>query len=112
MRHSLLFNNRTYCKLIKASPLTQRLARPMDYDYLDLLINSFTYLRKYTPVLLSKLEFHTTQATEPVLRALNVLREINENKKRQVPEGAPLDFVPKRWQKHVYNEDLIVSIMN
>lgn len=30
---------------------------------------------------------------------------MNENKKRQVPEGAPLDFVPKRWQKHVYYED-------
>ena len=83
----------------------KRLARPMDYDYLDLLITRFNYLRKYTPALLGKLEFKTTKAAEPVLRALNVLREMNENRKRQVPEGSPLDFVPKRWQKHVYDEE-------
>ncbi|EWG08969.1 Tn3 family transposase [Cytobacillus firmus] len=92
-------------KIVDSIEEAKRLARPKDYDYLDLLVNRFTYLRKYTPVLLNKLEFHTTQAAKPLLCALNVLREMNENKKRHVPEGAPLDFVPKRWQKHVYDED-------
>ncbi|MGM0867601.1 MAG: Tn3 family transposase [Bacillota bacterium] len=92
-------------KIVDSIEEAKRLARPMDYDYLDLLVTRFSYLRKYTPLLLSKLEFHTTRATEPLLRALNVLREINNNKKRHIPEGAPLDFVPKRWQKHVYDED-------
>lgn len=92
-------------KIVDSIEEAKRLARPMDYDYLDLLVTRFSYLRKYTPLLLNKLEFHTTQASEPLLHALNVLREMNENKKRHVPEGAPLDFVPKRWEKHVYDEE-------
>jgi hypothetical protein len=30
---------------------------------------------------------------------------MNEKGKRKVPEGAPLDFVSNRWQKHYYDED-------
>lgn len=92
-------------KIVDSVEEAKRLARPMDYDYLDLLVTRFTYLRKYTPTLLSKLEFQTTQAAKPLLRALNVVREMNESRKRHVPEGAPLDFITKRWEKHVYDED-------
>ena len=36
----------------------KNLARPIDYDYLDLLESRFSYLRKYTPtLLLSRLNF-------------------------------------------------------
>lgn len=92
-------------RMIESVEEAKRLARPMDYDYLDLLSTRFAYLRKYTPTLLTKLEFRSTQAAEPLLRALDVLRELNESGKRKVPEGSPLDFVSKRWQKHVYDED-------
>ncbi|MCT6902637.1 MAG: hypothetical protein M3Z48_05325, partial [Lactobacillus sp.] len=30
---------------------------------------------------------------------------MNRNNKRKVPEGAPLDFISNRWQKHVYDDD-------
>lgn len=83
----------------------KNLARPIDYDYLDLLESRFSYLRKYTPTLLKSLEFRSTQAAEPLLRALKTLNDMNVSGKRKVPEGAPLDFVPKRWQKHVYDEE-------
>ncbi len=42
----------------------KQLSRPMDYDYLDLLKNRFTYLRKYTPTLLDVLEFTSTKSGE------------------------------------------------
>ncbi|WP_264806715.1 Tn3 family transposase [Cytobacillus sp. NCCP-133] len=83
----------------------KKLARPMDYDYLDLLENRFSYLRKYTPTLIKSLEFRSTKAAEPLLNALKTLNEMNKSGKRKVPEGAPLDFVPKRWKKHVYDEE-------
>lgn len=92
-------------KIVTSVEEAKKLARPMDYDYLDLLGNRFTYLRKYTPTLLKSLEFLSTKATEPLLRALKTLEEMNESGKRKVPEGAPLDFIPKRWQKHVYDEE-------
>lgn len=83
----------------------KKLSRPVNYDYLDLLENSFSYLRKYTPTLLKALEFRSTKSTEPLLKALDVIREMNESNKRKVPEGAPLDFISKRWQKYVYDDD-------
>lgn len=90
-------------KIVTSVEEAKKLARPMDYDYLDLLENRFSYLRKYTPTLLKSLDFSSTQASEPLIHSLNILKELNETGRRKVPEGSPLDFVPKRWQKHVYD---------
>lgn len=83
----------------------KQLSRPMDYDYLDLLKFRFNYLRKYTPTLLEALEFTSTKSGEPLIRAIDTIKEMNMYNKRKVPEGAPLDFVSNRWQKHVYDDD-------
>ncbi|WP_243526888.1 Tn3 family transposase [Bacillus pseudomycoides] len=92
-------------KLVQSVEEAKQLARPIDYDYLDLLEKKFYTLRKYTPTLLKSFEFHSTKSTEPLIRAIHTIREMNETGKRKVPEGAPLDFVSNRWQKHVYDED-------
>ncbi|WP_373894770.1 Tn3 family transposase [Virgibacillus sp. CBA3643] len=83
----------------------RELSRPVDYDYLDLLDSRFTYLRRYTPTLLSSLELEPTQASKPLIKAIDTIREMNESGRKKIPDGAPLDFVPKRWEKHVYDED-------
>ncbi|MCM3715488.1 Tn3 family transposase [Alkalihalobacillus oceani] len=96
-------------KIVSSVEEAQKLARPMDYDYLDLLENRFSYLRKYTPTFLKSLEFRSTQGTEPLLQALKTLNEINESGKRKIPNDAPVDFIPKRWKKHVYGDDGIIN---
>jgi TnpA family transposase len=83
----------------------QELARPADYDYLDLLQKRFYSLRKYTPTLLRVLEFHSTKANEPLLQAVEIIRGMNESGKRKVPDDSPVDFISKRWKKHLYEED-------
>lgn len=83
----------------------KRLARPVDYDYLDLLEKKFYALRKYTPTLLKSLVFRSTKSAEPLMKAVDIIRDMNETGKRKVPEGAPLNFVSNRWQKHVYDDD-------
>ncbi|PDY78938.1 hypothetical protein COA08_25655 [Bacillus cereus] len=83
----------------------KQLSRPMDYDYLDLLKNRFTYLRKYTPTLLDVLEFTSTKSGEPLLQAIDTIKEMNRHSKRKIPEDAPLNFVPNRWKKHVFSDD-------
>lgn len=94
-------------KLVSSIEEAKQLSRPIDYDYLDLLENRFTHLRKYTPTLLNALEFRSTQSAEPLLKAIQTIKDMNDTGKRKVPEGAPLDFVPNRWQKHVYDDGSI-----
>ncbi len=92
-------------KLVASIEEAKRLARPLDYDYLDLLEKKFYTLRKYTPTLLKSLEFRSTKSAEPLIKAIDIIRDMNETGKRKVPEGAPLNFVSNRWQKHVYDDD-------
>ena len=70
----------------------QELARPSDYDYLDLLEKRFYFLRRYTPKLLNILEFKSSQANEPILKALDIIRDLNETGKRKIPSDAPIEL--------------------
>lgn len=92
-------------KIVESIEEAKLLSRPMDYDYLDLIKTRYNYLRKYTPSLLDSLEFKSTKSAEPLLKALGTIRELNNSGKRKVPEGSPLNFVPKRWQKHVFDDE-------
>ncbi|KFK83952.1 tn3 transposase DDE domain protein [Bacillus atrophaeus] len=83
----------------------QELARPADYDYLDLLQKRFYSLRKYTPTLLRVLEFHSTKSNEALLQAVEIIRGMNESGKRKVPDDSPVDFISKGWKKHLYEDD-------
>lgn len=41
----------------------------------------------------------------PLLKALDTIRELNDSGKRKIPDGSSLSFVPKSWQKHVYDDE-------
>lgn len=92
-------------QLVASVEEAKLLARPVDYDYLDLVEKKFYTLRKYTPTLLISLEFRSTKSAEPLMKAVDIIRDMNETGKRKVPEGAPLNFVSNRWQKRVYDDD-------
>lgn len=92
-------------KIVESIEEAKLLSRPMDYDYLDLIKTRYNYLRKYTPSLLEALVFKSTKSAEPLLKALDTIRELNDSGKRKIPDGSPLSFVPKRWQKHVFDDE-------
>jgi len=92
-------------RLVASVEEAKQLARPVDYDYLDLLEKKFYVLRKYTPTLLTSLEFHSNKSTEPLMKAIETIRDMNENGKRKVSEDAPLEFISNRWQKHIYDDE-------
>jgi TnpA family transposase len=83
----------------------QALTRPANFDYLDLIKQKYNYLRQYTPHFLKKLEFRPTQATSSLVKATKIIQDLNDNKKRKVPDDAPLDFIPDRWIPYVIDED-------
>lgn len=90
-------------KMVASVEEAKKLARPVSYDYLDLLDSRYNQLRKYTPALVKHLEFSSTNtALEPLIDALKVINDMNETGKRRVPEDAPLGFVSNRWNKYVF----------
>ena len=62
------------------------------------LVRRFSHLRQFSPVLLRALEFlpDAGDAKIPCLEAIGVLKEMNADLKRKLPEDAPTDFIPKR----------------
>ena len=62
------------------------------------LVRRFGHLRQFSPVLLRALEFSPDagDGDVPCLEALRVLKEMNADLKRKLPEDAPTDFIPKR----------------
>jgi TnpA family transposase len=62
------------------------------------LVRRFSHLRQFSPVLLRVLEFlpDAGDAKIPCLEAIRVLKEMNADLKRKLPEDAPTDFIPKR----------------
>jgi hypothetical protein len=62
------------------------------------LVRRFGHLRQFSPVLLRALEFFPDAGAGdvPCLEALRVLKEMNADLKRKLPDDAPTDFIPKR----------------
>jgi hypothetical protein len=81
------------------------LARPGEFDYLALVTESYPQLRRYAPEFLEVFEFRSTPASEDLLKAVTLLRELNRRNARRVPEEAPTGFVRQRWEKHVFTKD-------
>jgi TnpA family transposase len=93
-------------KLVESVEEAKKLARPVSYDYIDLLESRYNQLRRYTPILVKHLKFNSTNnASKPLIEAINILNNMNENGKRKVPEDAPTEFICNRWNKCLYEED-------
>lgn len=93
-------------KIIKSIEEAKKLARPISYDYIDLLESRYNQLRKYTPILVKYLKFNSTNTnSHQLVEAINILNDMNNGGKRKVPEDAPTKFISKRWKKYLYEKD-------
>jgi hypothetical protein len=89
----------------------QTLAQPEEFDYLSLLAERYSSLRKFAPLLLANFEFHSAPAAAELLQALDLLRDprdLNASGKRTLPEaradrfretgaGDPMCMHPAEW---------------
>ncbi|MGY2746677.1 TnpA family transposase [Arthrobacter sp. UYCu723] len=82
----------------------QKLARPGDFDFLHRVGESYATLRRYAPEFLAVLKFRAAPAAKDMLKAIEVLRTMNADSARKVPDDAPRGFVKPRWAKLVFTE--------
>ena len=67
----------------------------------------YPQIRQYSPTLLNTFEFRVAPQSASLLKAIELLREMNESGKRNVPGTAPRGFVRQRWAPHVFSGDEI-----
>ena len=73
--------------------------------HLDFLDDHYSSSRQFAPQFLSTLDFPSHQDDKPVLKVVEVLRCLNASQRRQLPEEAPIDFVPDSWRRWVRAND-------
>ncbi|WP_214415078.1 hypothetical protein [Sphaerisporangium fuscum] len=74
---------------------------PRDHGRLAALEASYTYLRKFTPKVLSAVDFQGGPGAADLMDALEVLKELNRTGGRKVPAGTPTSFVPARYADYL-----------
>lgn len=75
-----------------------------EFNPLDHLLTHYSAIRRWAPAFLAAFEFKAVPAAEPLLRAIRLLRDLNTAGRRSLPREAPLDFVSRRWHRHVVTE--------
>jgi hypothetical protein len=67
----------------------EKLARPEDFDYLNLLGQHYPQLRRYLPAFLEAFEFKGAPAAQNVIEAVVLLKKLSAAKARFVPDDTP-----------------------
>ena len=75
-----------------------------DGSPLGLIHHWYGYTRKYSPALLEKTPFQFAEGSS-LGRAVTYVNHMNLDGKRQSFADAPVDFLPRRWVKHVVRKD-------
>lgn len=74
---------------------------PRDHGHLAALDTSYSYLRKFTPAVLSAVRFAGGTGSTELLVAVDMLRELNATGRRKVFDDAPTGFVPIKWRGYL-----------
>jgi TnpA family transposase len=83
----------------------EKLARPEDFDYFDLIGDGYAQLRRYAPTFLAAFEFSAAPVAKSLNEAINLLRQLNVTNSRRVPDNAPRAFVRQRWSRYIFTAD-------
>jgi TnpA family transposase len=84
---------------------TQTLAQPEHFDFLSLMGDSYSTLRRYTPAFLAVLNIQATPASQDIVDGIALLRSLNADNNRKLPLDAPTSFIKKRWQDLVIKDN-------
>ncbi len=70
----------------------------------NLVKDRFSYIRQFSPSFLKHIQLNFESGKEnPLHDAVNMLREMNDDNKRNLPDNVPVDFIPKKIRPLVEN---------
>lgn len=79
----------------------QALARPETFDAYQKVGEHYAGIRRWSPAFLAAFQFESVPASASLMRAIEVLREVNNTGASVLPKSAPTGFVRHRWASYV-----------
>lgn len=83
----------------------EKITEPLDEDFFTLVGKKYNYLRQFIPTFLHILPLDGNVETEGLREAIDILRDLDENGKRKLPNDAPTDFVSAEWREYVFDDE-------
>ena len=89
---------------------TQGLIRPRPDEAIDFFGKRYSYLRQFVPLLLHTLTLRAQGPDDTVLRAVEVIRDLDRvPTRRSVPKAAPMVLVTEAWRPYIREPDGEIS---
>lgn len=82
---------------------TDHIIRPKNDHALDFLAKRYSYLRRFVPLLLDTLDFQSNRQPHDLLKAIELLRQLNQQQRRGLSEVAPSSFITAKWLPYVFD---------
>ena len=86
-------------RLLAAKPIAAELGRKADEDPLIKACERYMTVRRFAPKFLDSFMFRASSDKNSLLSALELLKRLNKEPRRTMPEKPPLSFLPKAWQR-------------
>ena len=77
------------------------LARSEEFDAYQMLGENYAGIRRWAPAFLGAFVFQGVPAAAALLRAIDLLRDMNRGVLPSLPKSAPIGFIRERWARHV-----------
>lgn len=101
----IVYNLITPDELRDAVDECEELIRPSDDSYFDLLASRYSNLRQFAPAFLETFNWQTGNDTNELIEAIEIMRYLNSSGLRKIPDDAPMEFVPAKWEAYVITEE-------
>lgn len=93
-----------WLNLVEVWPEVKSLATATNTDTLTVVADRYATFRKFMPELLALLEFKASKGNAKMIAAIEMLKSLNQSRRRALPDDAPMPF-RKEWQKLVIGKD-------
>lgn len=90
-------------RLVAAKSQVDALAELAGEDVLVSATERYATLRRFSPAFLETFQFKASGSRSPLVKALDIIRDANQRKLRELPDGVPLPFVNRKW-KHLITQ--------
>src|SRR3546814_243132 len=84
-------------RLLAARPQVEALAELTGEDMLVAAAGKYATLRRFAPAFLDAFTFKAATGGKTLIKAVDLLRDLNRRNRRQVPDDAPMPFRGRRW---------------